>query len=145
MDSFSVKFNRNSARDITGSLQGHIERRVGTENDCRQLSDTLKTFGFEVDVKENLIGTDLQFQMEQVANKLKGKDYQSLVVCILSHGFEGHVYGVDGVPVSISVLKNKFNSTDCPALHNKPKLFIIQACRDPAEAEGRPFCSRSNL
>jgi hypothetical protein len=55
--------------------------------------------------------------------------YASLVVCILSHGNEDVVEGVDGKNIKINELKYKFNSNDCPTLNGKPKIWIIEACQ----------------
>ena len=53
----------------------------------------------------------------------------SLLVAILTHGSEEMVYGVDGEPVSMFEVFQPFTSERCPALHHKPKFFIINACR----------------
>lgn len=52
-----------------------------------------------------------------------------LVCCVLSHGSEGGVYGVDGSIVSIKDLMQPFNGEMCPSLFKKPKIFFIQACQ----------------
>lgn len=53
----------------------------------------------------------------------------SMVVCLLSHGLEGQIYGIDGVLVSIPDLLALFNGYMAKDLVGKPKLFFIQACR----------------
>jgi hypothetical protein len=62
--------------------------------------------------------------------------YQCLVFVILTHGDNGCVYGKDSkynkkeddyMPnVPIRQLLLRFNAANCPALKNKPKIFIIQ-------------------
>ncbi|KAK5920851.1 hypothetical protein CgunFtcFv8_024611 [Champsocephalus gunnari] len=56
-----------------------------------------------------------------------------LVCCILSHGKEGSVHGVDGQPVEIKRLMERVNGSHCPSLAGKPKLFFIQACQGNSE------------
>lgn len=51
------------------------------------------------------------------------------VVCILSHGEEGYIFGADGRKFELDAIFQLFDNTCCPDLRGKPKLFIIQACR----------------
>lgn len=71
---------------------------------------------------------DLLYCIDELT-KQDFSSYASLVVCILSHGEEEVVYGVDGTSLNINKLKYKFNSNDCPTLNGKPKIWIIQACQ----------------
>ena len=57
------------------------------------------------------------------------KGYASLVICLLSHGGLGTVFGVDGLAVNVLELQWTFNSDTCPDLSDKSKIFIIQACQ----------------
>ena len=54
---------------------------------------------------------------------------QMCIVVVLSHGREGAVISRDNDGVSVASIIDKFNSSKCPALAGKPKLFIFQACR----------------
>lgn len=56
-----------------------------------------------------------------------------LVCCVLSHGLERNVYGVDGCAVSIEELTSPFDGLGCRSLAGKPKLFFIQACQGNKE------------
>lgn len=49
-----------------------------------------------------------------------------MVVCILSHGFEGHVYASDTVAMKIERIEQLLAA---PTLLRKPKLLIVQACQ----------------
>ena len=51
------------------------------------------------------------------------------VVCILSHGEEGYIFGADGKKFELDAVFSLFDNTCCQHLRGKPKLFIIQACR----------------
>jgi hypothetical protein len=81
-----------------------------------------------VDIYQNLKAQDLRNQIDELAKK-DFSSYASLVVCILSHGDEGVVAGVDSKNIKINDLKYKFNSNDCHSLNGKPKIWIIQACQ----------------
>ena len=59
------------------------------------------------------------------------KNYESkvFVLCVLSHGEKGAVYGEDGEPVTIEHLETIFDGNHCKQLATKPKVFLIQACQ----------------
>lgn len=67
-----------------------------------------------------------QAELESKA-KNKLEMYKSLVVCILSHGTKGMVYGVDDEAVPIEGLRYQLGR--CEALKGKLKMFIILACQ----------------
>jgi hypothetical protein len=54
-------------------------------------------------------------------------NYDELVFCILSHGAEGSVYGIDGKKINVKALLNRFKNRN--ELKEKFKLFIMQMCR----------------
>ena len=55
--------------------------------------------------------------------------WASLVVYILGHGDRGVVLGVDGAPVLLNRLQYAFNTSSCPALKGKPKVFVVLDCQ----------------
>ena len=84
---------------------------------------------------KNLTAAKLRQTLKDLA-KEKGpngesifKGYASLVICLLSHGGLGTVFGVDGLALNVLELQWTFNSDSCPDLSDKPKIFIIQACQ----------------
>ena len=50
------------------------------------------------------------------------------VLCILSHGGDGFVYGIDGKQVKINCLLSHLDNKNCKQMMNKPKIVIVQAC-----------------
>lgn len=66
--------------------------------------------------------------MQELADRSQ-REWDCLVCCVLSHGREGCVYGVDGKTVNIRMLMEPFIGTKCPSMAGKPKLFFIQACQ----------------
>lgn len=50
-------------------------------------------------------------------------------VVIMAHGTLGKIVGSDGAEVSLDDVFELFNNKQCSALREKPKVFIIQACR----------------
>ena len=53
----------------------------------------------------------------------------SLIVVLMSHGNNECISGVDRDERVILRLVNLFNRDGCPAMTNKPKMFIVNACR----------------
>ena len=66
--------------------------------------------------------------MQELAGRSQ-PDWDCVVCCVLSHGLEGCVYGVDGDTVGINLLMEPFIGTTCTSMAGKPKLFFIQACQ----------------
>ncbi|KAB0389307.1 hypothetical protein E2I00_005807, partial [Balaenoptera physalus] len=61
-------------------------------------------------------------------NEIKD-DIGCCLVALMSHGEEGFIKMKDGEKVSLEGIFEMFNNKNCPALQEKPKIFIIQACR----------------
>ena len=57
--------------------------------------------------------------------------YHGVVLFIMTHGGEGgKLFGSDGEHITVEEIASLFNATNCPALVDKPKIFVVQACRD---------------
>lgn len=67
--------------------------------------------------------------MQNFAKRPDHRLLDSAVVCVLTHGEHGELYGVDDVAISVVDFVSIMNASSCPALAHKPKLFFIQACR----------------
>lgn len=89
--------------------------------------------GFDVHVRND----QRNFEMLEVAGEFAAKDhceYSAFVCFLMSHGGEcGTLEGVRGRTIRIDDITAEFTSSRCPSLANKPKLFIIQACRGTSE------------
>lgn len=105
----------------------------GIQLDSKRLCETFGDFGYEILVYKNLRAVQMEAILcpQNLKTQVKGglDQYNSLVVCILSHGDKGTVSGVDGRPVLINKLQYAFNEKDCPEMEHKPKMFIIFACQ----------------
>ena len=51
------------------------------------------------------------------------------ILCVLSHGDEGVVFGSDGRPLPVNDIIKELDNDYCINVAGKPKLIIIQACR----------------
>ena len=60
--------------------------------------------------------------------------YSGLLLFIMTHGTNGDMlYGSDGELVALDKLAAIFEADKCPALKDKPKIFILHYCRGPDE------------
>lgn len=109
-----------------------LEKRKGTDQDVASLKRTFAAFGYRIDVKENCIHTDLLENVRNAVNECAGKD--SLIVCILSHGYKGVVYGANSIPIKIEDIENLMTSH---RLIGKPKILIVQACQGDVTQQAR--------
>ncbi|XP_076089298.1 caspase-8-like isoform X1 [Mytilus galloprovincialis] len=108
--------------------QSGFGSRGGSDEDARMLDETFLKLGFIVTIYKDLTAKDM-FAVMHGLSTLDHSKYNAVVVCILSHGGEHVVYGVDGKDIAIRYLTSFFRSSKCKSLANKPKLFFIQACQ----------------
>lgn len=101
-----------------------LETRHGTEQDTMALQNTFSSFGYRIIIRENILHTEILTVIQDAVNQCISMD--SIVVCILSHGYKGIVYGSDSIPVAIEDIE-RILCTD--RLLGKPKILIIQACQ----------------
>ncbi|KAM6989264.1 caspase-8 [Tautogolabrus adspersus] len=117
-------------------FKGSLGKRGGSEKDeglyhCHQpaaLRSLFTQLGFTVVVHHNLTADDMQLKVRTLSQR-DFREEDALVICVLSHGEKGSVYGSDGQEVYIRELTLPFTSEKAPTLAGKPKLFFIQACQ----------------
>ena len=106
-----------------------MKDRTGSNWDAEALKKLFNDYlGFRVKCFNDLPSKDIKELMENT-QKADHSKLDCLVVAILSHGENGHVYGTDGVLISVKSITGCFNGSNCPSLGGKPKIFILQACR----------------
>ncbi|XP_018784307.1 PREDICTED: caspase-8 isoform X2 [Bactrocera latifrons] len=101
-----------------------LSPRHGSNMDKDRLKDVFSLFGYKPKVFEDLTHLELMHRIRETV-KLSFQ-FDSLIVCILSHGTEGSVYGSNSIPVEISEIEHIITGD---TLVGKPKLLIIQACQ----------------
>jgi len=55
--------------------------------------------------------------------------YDCVLMGVLSHGYQDHIYAKDGAYKAEDNLWGRFTGDKCVTLASKPKLFFIQACQ----------------
>ncbi|TNN25368.1 Caspase-8 [Liparis tanakae] len=94
--------------------------------------------GFAVEIKKDCTSAEMRSVFRELGSRNHGP-MDCVVCCVLSHGKEGCVYGVDNSPVAIKDLQEPFNGLNCASLVDKPKLFFIQACRGTGRQRAVPI------
>ncbi|XP_019855949.1 PREDICTED: caspase-6-like, partial [Amphimedon queenslandica] len=111
----------------------HFERhedRPGSNIDAASIKDVFENvLNFQV----TMITDPTLQELHQVLIKffeINHLAYDAFFIVILSHGDFGNViYTSDSRSIKISEISDYFTSGMCPTLANKPKVFIVQACR----------------
>ena len=70
----------------------------------------------------------MRVAIEEFARGFTNEDSMA-VLCILSHGEEGKVFGCDGELISVKDVCMAMDDERCPQMKGKPKLIVIQACQ----------------
>ncbi|XP_056398429.1 caspase-9 [Hyla sarda] len=111
-----------------------LSYRTGSDIDREKLERRMRSYRFEVTVKNNLKAAEIHEELQRLASR-DHSECDCCLVVILSHGceirhtrFPGGVYGADGVWIPVERIVHYFNGSNCPGLRGKPKLFFIQAC-----------------
>ncbi|CAK9305099.1 unnamed protein product [Gordionus sp. m RMFG-2023] len=112
----------------------NLAPRKGTANDCANLKNLFQKLGYTVIVKCDLTKLKMKEELDEFSNR---KDHtSSCIISILSHGMNDKIYGIDGQLLSLDHISTFFDGKACPLLINKPKIFILQACRGDERDKG---------
>uniref|UniRef100_A0A3Q2PV92 Caspase-8 n=1 Tax=Fundulus heteroclitus TaxID=8078 RepID=A0A3Q2PV92_FUNHE len=114
-----------------------LSRRVGSHADNEALTSLFKRFGFEVNTHNDLTAMEMTGTLQTLIRRDYSRE-DALVVCILTHGEKGIVYGTDAKEMKLEAIMQPFNNRDMPTLKGKPKLFFVQACQEERSQE--PVC-----
>ncbi|XP_063743045.1 caspase-8 [Eleginops maclovinus] len=114
------------------NFAGGLKTREGTNVDAECLCKVFGWLSFETVMEKDCDGDKILSVLQELGSR-NHSEMDCMVCCILSHGKEGCVYGVDGNPVEIKKLMERVNGSYCATLAGKPKLFFIQACQGTNE------------
>uniref|UniRef100_A0A667X3Q7 Uncharacterized protein n=1 Tax=Myripristis murdjan TaxID=586833 RepID=A0A667X3Q7_9TELE len=108
--------------------------RYGAEKDEQNMEHLLKELGYKVFKYTNLSGQQIDEAVKEFSQLQGLSQTDSVFVVIMSHGNFGVIHGVhwwknNPDEFCIENIYKHLNSENCPALVNKPKVVIIQACR----------------
>ncbi|CAL8332972.1 unnamed protein product [Boreogadus saida] len=126
--------------------------RRGTEKDAESLATVFSWLGFQVLMCKDNTASDMDEVTKLLANprcmarlqKYKLEEWSdgrftglsalpqhgdAFVCCVLSHGEEDKVLGIDFGDVPIRKITSAFIAENCRDLIGKPKVFFIEACQ----------------
>ncbi|XP_029308072.1 caspase-2 isoform X2 [Cottoperca gobio] len=106
-----------------------LDPRKGGEVDDEVLRKVFTELDYVVTVHRDLTAQGMRMCIENFCRRPDHRTMDSCVVCLLSHGVEGAIYGTDGQLLQLDWVFESFDNAHCPLLQNKPKMFFIQACR----------------
>ncbi|XP_037930832.1 caspase-8 [Teleopsis dalmanni] len=98
--------------------------RCGTDTDKEKLREVFSSFGYIPMVFDNLSHIDLLHQIRETVKR--SCTLSSIIICILSHGISGCIYGCNSIPIKIAEIEEIMTAD---ALQDKPKMLILQACQ----------------
>jgi len=123
----------------------HLKNRSGSDEDVDCLYNFFaKTIYWHdaFNVKRNLTVSAMKEQFSHLSNR-DFSTYNAFFVFILSHGNRYGICGTDSKPHDYENVLNVerdvlplFSNSKCPTLCEKPKVFIMQACRGDQDDEG---------
>ncbi|KAL2079326.1 hypothetical protein ACEWY4_025070 [Coilia grayii] len=114
----------------------HISDRSGAEIDECSMRILLELLGYTVVTLRDLTSQGMEAALEDFSRRGEHLGSDSCFVVLMSHGTQEGICGVsysddqedqDILPVS-SIFRH-LNTPGCPALRDKPKVILIQACR----------------
>lgn len=106
--------------------------RRGTDIDRDNLKNLLEQLHFQVTIyndEDDLTALGMAEKLRAFARKPEHATADACMICLLSHGEEGYMFGTDGKKIPLDEVFLLFDNRHCPSLLNKPKIFFIQACR----------------
>ncbi|XP_032374603.1 caspase-2 isoform X6 [Etheostoma spectabile] len=106
-----------------------LDPRKGGEVDDEVLRKVFTELDYLVTVHRDLTAQNMRSCIENFCSQPDHRTVDSCVVCLLSHGVDGAIYGTDGQLLQLDWVFKSFDNAHCPLLQNKPKVFFIQACR----------------
>ncbi|XP_039540283.1 caspase b-like [Pimephales promelas] len=112
--------------------------RKGAERDHDNMEWLLTALGYSVEKYTDLTGDEIKDKVRIFARRSEHRDSDSTFVVLMSHGNiinnKDAIIGVD-YPKNpkdfffVDDIFSHLNSKNCPALIDKPKVILIQACR----------------
>lgn len=107
---------------------GMLRSRLGGDIDVKDLHRLFSWLGYKMMLFADLTAKEMMSTIQQLAS-LDHTNVDSVVLCILTHGASGMLYGTDEELIPIEKVFELFNGANSPTLAGKPKIFLMQVDR----------------
>uniref|UniRef100_A0A914C9J9 Caspase-3 n=1 Tax=Acrobeloides nanus TaxID=290746 RepID=A0A914C9J9_9BILA len=124
---------KSKALIINNDFSESEDPRTGTEVDEKNLQMLFENLNYDVLLEKNASAKKMLEFIKLHAESSEQANCDSFIVTILTHGDDGVVFGSDYKPIAISEIIKCANTE---VLGEKPKIFIIQACRGKLHDRG---------
>uniref|UniRef100_A0A668SM81 Uncharacterized protein n=1 Tax=Oreochromis aureus TaxID=47969 RepID=A0A668SM81_OREAU len=114
-------------------FQNEKFNRNGAEHDGKAMLKLFHHLGYEVVYYQDLTAEEINHALIHFSKHPKLFNTDSVFVVVMSHGDLGTICGYDLKEFEIDNIFERLNTKNCPALIDKPKVIIIQACRGGTE------------
>lgn len=118
-------------RNFTGSNGELVEdrERTHTEKDVDKMVAVALGLGFVPRVRTDLTKNQTEDYLDMIAKDRSLEAHDAFVLMVMSHGYDDAIESTDRQLIKFERIRNGFESSVCPALDNKPKIFIFVCCR----------------
>lgn len=111
-----------------------LTRRTGADVDCQRMEELLRGLGFNVRRENNKTADEMKQLLHEFATSRENGKADMSLVYIGSHGERDErgndtFVGTDGRRVKFTEVQAMFSPKNSPLLHNRPKIFLLQFCR----------------
>lgn len=104
--------------------------RDGAQEDAKNIKKTFEPLGFEVCILNNLDSSQTEYELRSFSKNPRLWYVDTIAVIIGSHGGNRTRFlTADSKEFEITRVKDFFSNEECPAMKNKSKYVIANACR----------------
>jgi hypothetical protein len=103
---------------------------IGTYKEMQRFRNIFTQLHFNVNMYKNLKAKQIEQLLEKTSKSKELCEHNAFVFISITHGTENdEILGFDGIPLKIKSLLSKFDSNNCRALREIPKMFFFNCCR----------------
>ena len=111
----------------------NLKERSWSKSDLQKITELEHVIGLRFNIHRNCSAQKMKSVLEVEKGNLS-EETSALLVFIMTHGDKGDMlYGSDNNLIPLKELVEIFESDKCEYLRDKPKIFIIHACRGDGE------------
>ena len=123
---YCIIINNEKFNNIRLDSGMELKNRTGTACDERSLEREFKWLGFQVHAFNDQTADEMTSILKKFSNESHARS-DAFVCVILSHGFQGGAYGVDGAPIMFKDIIMMYET--CESLAGKPEKRTVSACQ----------------